>query len=109
MTDLSQLASNLVSDDVETIPPMELMVAERRIKIILEENEHIPPTGQFFGVQGKGYILRSGEVADVPLSIVGILNTAIQSVPVKDSGDRVVGYRDRLRFPYRIITADRPA
>lgn len=101
---LAALASNLVSD--EDAPPA---VAEKRIKIILEENDNIPPTGQFFGVQGKGYILRPGEVADVPMSIIGILNTAVQSVPILDEGKRVTGYRDKLRFPYRVMSDMRTA
>lgn len=101
---LDSIASNLVDDGAEkALPPAELTPAERRVKIILEENDQIPPTGQFFGAQGKGYILRPGEVADVPMSIISILNTAVMSVPVLDSGQRVVGYRDRLRFPYRVI------
>lgn len=101
---LAALASNLVSD--EDAPPV---VVEKRIKIILEENDNIPPTGQFFGVQGKGYILRPGEVADVPMSIIGILNTAVQSVPILDQGQRVTGYRDKLRFPYRVMSDMRAA
>lgn len=100
---LEQLASNLVGEDTAAPPPDRLVVAEKRVKIMLEESENIPPTGQFFGVQGKGYVLRAGEVAEVPMSLVNILNTAIMSVPNKDQGDRVVGYRDRLRFPYRLV------
>lgn len=104
-TALSQIASNLIDpvDEAEAA----LAVAdpiEKRVRIILEENDNIPPTGQFFGVQGKGYVLRPGEEAEVPLSIIGILNTAVMSVPVKDQGDRVIGYRDRLRFPYRVMS-----
>lgn len=100
---LAALGGNLGSDDVESAP------SEKRIKIILEENDNIPPTGQFFGVQGRGYVLRPGEVADVPMSIIGILNTAVQSVPVLDSGQRVTGYRDKLRFPYRVMSDMRTA
>lgn len=100
---LEAIGANLVADDTETIPPDRLAVAERRVQIILEENENIPPTGQFFGVQGKGFVLRAGESASVPMSLINILNTAVMSVPVKDQGDRVVGYRDRLRFPYRLM------
>jgi hypothetical protein len=106
---LEELASNLVGDEDSPIPPAELMPPERRVRIMLEESDQIPPTGQFFGVQGKGYVLRPGEAADVPMSIIGILNTAVMSVPVKDAGDRVVGYRDKLRFPYRVVTESRPA
>lgn len=99
-TALEALGSNLVAppEDVAAVP-----VELKRVKIILEENEHIPPTGQFFGVQGKGYVLRPGEIAEVPVSIINILNCAIMSVPIVDGTQRVVGYRDRLRFPYRVV------
>ena len=77
---------------------------EPRIRIILEENDDIPPTGQFIGVNGMGYILRPGEPADVPISVIGVLDAAITSVPTVDPGTRqVVGYRERLRFPYRRV------
>lgn len=109
MTQMEDVASNLVADDASPLPPIDLVPAERRVRIVLEESDLIPPTGQFFGVQGKGYYLRAGEEASVPVSIIGILNTAVMSVPVMDSGQRVIGYRDRLRFPYRVVTEQRPA
>lgn len=86
-----------------------VVVAERRTRIILEDNDQIGPSGQFFGADGKGYMLRPGEEADVPDSILNILDTAIGSVPVVDATQTVIGYRDRLRFPYRIITPRRGA
>lgn len=108
LSPLEHIASNLVADDTPAAPLPD--ATERRVRIILEENDQIPPSGQFFGVQGKGYVLRPGEVADVPLSIIGILNTAVASSPVLDSAtSRVIGYRDRLRFPYRVITDTRAA
>lgn len=100
---LASIASNLVDDGVSAIPPERLAPAQRRVKIILEENDNIPPTGQFFGADGKGYVLRPGEKAEVPMSIISILNTAVMSTPVFGDGQRVSGYRDRLRFPYRVI------
>ena len=81
---------------------------EKRVRIILEENDEIPPTGQFFSLNGKAYILRPGEEADVPQGIIDILDNAVGSVPVLDSTTRqVIGYRDKLRFPYRIMTGGR--
>lgn len=93
-TDLTALGSNL---EEETRPK------GKRVRIILEENENIPPTGQFFGIQGEGYILRPGEAADVPVELIEVLNNAVQSVPVLDSAQTVVEYREKLRFPYRIV------
>jgi len=113
---LAVLGSNLEGDDGDDggdearceLPsdPIE----QPRVRIQLEENENIPPTGQFFGAQGRGYILRPGEPADVPQSIINILDTSVESHPVKDASDVVIGYRDRLRYPYRVVVpARRPA
>jgi hypothetical protein len=44
---------------------------------------------------------------DVPFSVVDVLDHAVMSVPVVDEMQTVIGYRDRLRFPYRVITAAR--
>jgi hypothetical protein len=75
-----------------------------RVRIVLEDNDGIPPTGQFFGVDGKGYILRSGEPADVPPEIINILNTAIVDAPIVDQVTKqIIGYRKRLRFAYRVL------
>lgn len=87
----------------------EALGAATRTRIILEENDQIGPSGQFFGADGKGYMLRPGEEAEVPNSILNILDSAVMSVPITDGSQTVVGYRDRLRFPYRVVTARRAA
>src|SRR5208282_5493242 len=77
---------------------------EDRVRVILEEQKGIPPTGQFFGVNGIGYLLKPGQPADVPASIVDILNHAVESEPVvEDETMKVVRFRNRLRLPYRVI------
>lgn len=76
----------------------------KRTKIVLEENDHIPPTGLFIGHNGKGYLLKPGEEADVPDPVIAILKDAIISVPVLDPDtQQVVGYRNRMRYPFRYI------
>lgn len=78
------------------IPPM--------TKIILEENDNIPPTGLFIGVNGKGWILRAGEEVTVPDSVREVLDQAVMSIPQMDNTTKqIVGWRDRLRFPYRVV------
>ena len=73
-----------------------------RVKIVLEENDNIPPTGLFIGVNGKGYLLKPGEEALVPEGVLNVLKDAIISVPVVDPRTaQVVGYRNRMRYPYR--------
>ena len=77
--------------------------AEKWFTIILEENDNIPPTGQFFGINGRSFILKPGEKVSVPEGIISILNDAVMSTPIVDSSNTVNGYRDRLRFPYRVF------
>ena len=113
-----------------------------RVRIILEENEGIAPSGQYFGLHGtwinpetlealeqqvqnkdmtrkeaqvaateniqfEAY-LRSGEEADVPVELLRLLNDAIMDVPVIDPlTSQVLGYKSRLRYPYRIIPTHR--
>ena len=79
--------------------------SKKRVTIILEDNPEIPPTGQFLSVNGRAYVLRSGEKADVPEELLSVLNDAVMSVPVVVD-DKVVGYRDRMRFPYRVLARD---
>ena len=75
----------------------------KRIRIILEENDNISPTGQFIACNGRAYILRPGEEADVPEELVSVLNDAVEDRPIVGPDSRVVGWRKALRFPYRVI------
>jgi hypothetical protein len=78
---------------------------QKRVRIVLEDNSEIPPTGQFFSVNGRPYILRPNEEAEVPVELLSSLNDAVMEVPIMQ-GDQVVGYRKRMRFPYRVIAKD---
>ena len=84
-------------------------VADRpkKVRILLEENDNIPPTGQFIGVNGRGFMLRAGEEAEVPVEVVSVLESAVQEVPmVNPVTQQVEGYRQKLRFPFRVIARD---
>lgn len=73
-----------------------------RVDIILEENDEIPPTGLFIGINGRSYLLQPGMKASVPVGIIDILDNAVMSTPKIDpTTRRVVGYKERLRYPYR--------
>lgn len=77
----------------------------RRVKIMLEDNAEIPPTGQFISINGRAYVLRAGEEAEVPVEILTVLDSAVMSVPILEN-DQIVGFRDRKRFPYTILARD---
>ncbi len=90
-------------NESEPIPDVALPANERRVWIVLEDNDEIPPNGQFMSVDGRAYQLRSGEPAHVPISLVDVLDHAVKSMPITDENRNVIGYRDRLRFPYRVV------
>lgn len=95
------MAGNLKNiGDVEE----ELSKKPKTVRILLEENDEIPPTGQFIGYNGLGYMLKPGVEVEVPETIIEILNNAVKSKPLIDPETRQIsGWRDALRFPYRVI------
>lgn len=98
----------LMSDDFAS-PPKKVAqsvkpLLQKRVWIVLEDNDQIPPGGQFLSADGRGYLLQPGVEAEVPMCIISILDTAITDIPVTDLLQRVVSYKKRLRFPYRVVT-----
>lgn len=78
----------------------------KRVWIILEESDDIPPTGLFVSHNGNPYLIRTGEPVHVPEFLLGILDAAIQTVSITDpTTRRVVGHRDRMRYSYRRVAA----
>lgn len=89
---------------VKKLQEVEVPQGGKRVTIILEENDNIPPTGQFIQVNGRGYMLQAGEPASVPIEIVRVLDDAVMSVPQLDpTTKQILGYRNKLRFPYRVV------
>lgn len=75
----------------------------KRRKIILEENDNIPPTGLFVGINGRSFVIRAGEEVMVPQDVLSVLDDAVEDVPRVDGNSNVVDYRRKMRFPYRVI------
>jgi hypothetical protein len=74
--------------------------------IILDDNDDIPPTGLYLGHNGVGHIIKSGEPVFVYDYLIEILDHAIMSAPEINPNTRQVnGYRDRLRYSYRVVPA----
>jgi len=102
--DIGELLAS--DDEVEALKPRgKKNVAEEKVTIVLEENDNIPPTGQFIQVNERSWMLRPGEPVEVPITLVNVLEQAVQDVPQVDPVTKqIVGYRKRLRFPYRVVT-----
>jgi hypothetical protein len=85
-------------------PPKMSVGMPETVRIILEDNESIPPTGLFLGLNGRSYMIRPGEPVNVPTGIVEILEHAVMSVPnIHPATKQVIGYRTRHRFPFRRV------
>ena len=73
-------------------------------RIILEDNADIPPTGLFVSVNGRAFQISTGVEVDVPDFVLEVLDNAVISLPVVDNAtQKVMGYRDRSKYPYRRI------
>lgn len=91
--------------DAPKAAPRKRTVKSKMTKILLEENDDIPPTGLYVGHNGRGYLVKAGVPVDVPPHVLEILDNAKMSSPVLDPGTKqIVGYRERLRYPYRRVS-----
>lgn len=82
---------------------------ERRVWIILEENENIPRNGLSIGTNGFQCLLRPGVRANVPISIVDNLRHAIEGKAVVNPDTlKVERFINVLRFPFRIVRPEAP-
>ena len=113
---MAEKESAAVGDDVEaefgqteeaaapkaTKGPKKKPLKKGYVRIVLEESDEIPPSGLFIGVNDHSYLLRPGVEADVPQGVIDVLENAVMSVPhIDPQSQRVVGYKDRHRYPFR--------
>lgn len=107
------MANPEIFDDVSNLEPKattapsvkKVKKTADRVKIMLEENDDIPPTGLFVGVNGVSFLIRPGAEVEVPVGVVEVLRNAVMSMPTVDpQTGQVLGYRDRMRYPFRVIS-----
>jgi len=79
-----------------------LINGERTAVITLHDSPEIPPNGQFVGVNGRQYVIKPGVRVRVPLSVLDVLNNAVQSVPELNDKMQVVGMRAVPRLTYTL-------
>jgi hypothetical protein len=92
---------NNLDGDTAALPEYD---PEKRVKIILEENEEIPPTGLPIGVNGEVCFVKPGEEVNIKQKFLTVLDNAETSAPIINPGTKAIeGYRTRLRFPYRRV------
>ena len=70
--------------------------------IQLHDNEDIPPPGQFFGVIGRAFNLKSNTWYKVPSWLLSTIDNCIVERPIKDEHLRLIGTRPMKRFPYEV-------
>jgi hypothetical protein len=96
--------TNELGDNTTLTAKPKGMVKADTVRVVLEENDNIPPTGLFVGENGRGYLIRAGEEVDIPIGVLEILTNAVVSVPTVDPQTlQVIGHRDKLLYPYRVI------
>jgi hypothetical protein len=73
-------------------------------RVIIDQTDAIPPSGLFVAHNGRTFMIQAGVEVDVPNFIIQVLNDAIMTQAVTDpETSRVIGHRNRLRFPYRVV------
>lgn len=79
---------------------------EKRVLIQLHDSPDVPPAGVFIGVNGYGYTLKPGAPARVPVSVLGVLETAVVKRPVYAGGQdtgKIVAWSEAPRYAFTRI------
>jgi hypothetical protein len=96
-----------IIDKPQPVKPSDVLAKyTKRVWIMLTDSDQIPPTGQFIGHNGDGFMLRPNVPAHVPIELLDILNVAVWDAPIVDQiTKQITGYTPRLRFPYQVVRA----
>lgn len=71
--------------------------------IKLNDNDEMPPTGQFFQVNGRFFILKAEMWHRVPSFLLSMIDEAITEKPVTNENNQLVGTRPQKRFTYEVF------
>lgn len=82
-------------------------VGVKTTRIMIDQTDEIPPSGIFLGHNGKTFMLQAGVEIDCPDFLIDVLNDAVMTAAITDpETHRVIGHRNRLRIPYRVLRGD---
>lgn len=84
----------------EAVVPRHNGLSGKRAWITLHDSERVPPTGQFIGINGVGFMLLPGIRASVPVELMDVLNDAVQTEPVLNDRLQIDGHRSVPRLTY---------
>lgn len=103
---LDELGSNI--DAKASEPVVKTVVKPKMVRIVLEENDNIPPCGQFVCLNGATWMIRPGYEVNVPVGVTEILDNAVEMRAVINPQTRqCIGWTKRLRYPYRRVAGER--
>lgn len=107
---LEELLANAKAKRAKPIPKLVIpgMAGMPTMRILLEDSPDIPPSGQFIGHNGSSFLLKSGVWCDVPIPLLEVLNHAVQMQPILNDAKQVVGWREKMRYPYRVAPGQYP-
>lgn len=79
----------------------------KAVRVVFEESPEIPPTGLFIQINGDPFVVVAGEEVEVPDFLLEHMDNAVMGAPVFNAQtQQVMGYRNKTRFPYRVIARD---
>lgn len=100
----TNLGDDIAAEVAQPLKARRTTKSKDTTRIVLDENDEIPPTGLFVGVNGRGYLIRVGEEVDVPNAVLEVLDHAVlSSAHIDPTTRQVLGHRDRKRFNYTVV------